>query len=271
MPGATTSGLARWSSAVGPRERERCDRVVGAVRRAHVAGGTDRQHPRSISRRGYAAVLRVPFRAATVVSGSGDHGDARADRTLSRKRKRIGVVRLVHARRDREIDDTEVERIAASHRVVDRGDDVADVPPAAFVEHLQDDEMRARRDAGSRAVRVEPVAGDDACHVRAVAVVVVRRRHSIDKIDELDDALPHFCIRQVIVPTRDARVDHRDADPCAIDAQVLPCRHGADRRARAIHRPHDHAIQRHAVDERAGREDAKRRIRHDGHLALDRR
>ena len=49
-------------------------------------------------------------------------------------------------------------------------------PLPVGVEHLQHDQVRAGRDARSRAARVEAVAGDDAGDVRAVAVVVVRRR-----------------------------------------------------------------------------------------------
>ena len=39
---------------------------------------------------------------------------------------------------------------------------------------------------GARAARVEAVARDDAGDVRAVAVVVVRRRPAVDEIDEVD-------------------------------------------------------------------------------------
>ena len=48
------------------------------------------------------------------------------------------------------------------------------------------------------------IAGDDAGHVRPVTVVVVRRRDAVDKVDELDDALPDTAIRQIVVPTSDA-------------------------------------------------------------------
>ena len=100
--------------------------------------------------------------------------------------------------------------------VVERRDDVADVAVAVAVEHLEDDQARARRDAAARAIRIVAVAGDDPGDVRAVAVVVVRERLEVDEVHEMDDAIG----AEVVVPGGDAGVDDRDADARAVDAEV---------------------------------------------------
>ena len=72
-----------------------------------------------------------------------------------------------------------LKRVLVRDRVVDRGDDVADVALARRVEHFLDEQRRARRDAAAAPVGVVAVARDDARDVRAVAVVVVRGRLEI--------------------------------------------------------------------------------------------
>ena len=49
-----------------------------------------------------------PSALAAVVAGRRDHDDPGADRALGGERQRIGVVRLVHAGRDRQVDDADV-------------------------------------------------------------------------------------------------------------------------------------------------------------------
>ena len=63
-----------------------------------------------------------------------------------------------------------------SDDVVERRDHVADAAAAGLVEHLQHDQARAGAMPVRAAAGIEAVAGDDAGDVRAVAVVVVRRR-----------------------------------------------------------------------------------------------
>ena len=207
------------------------------------------------------------MQTAAVVPGGGNHGDAGAHGALRGQRKRIGLVRFVHGCRNREIDDADVQRFALGDRVVDRCNHVADVAAAPSVEHSQHDEVGSRRDAGSRAVGVAAVARDDASHVRPVTVVVVRRRDAVDEVDKLPYALSDAVDREVVVPARDPRIDHRNADPCPIDAQTLSDRHGADGQTRAFHRANDTTIERYALDDRACRQTAERRIRHERHLA----
>ena len=264
LPGAESDSDA-GSDDVGLRaliepgwatRREGRNRVVGAIRRAHVAGSADRQHPGSIAGRRYPAVLRIALQTAAVVPGSGNYGDAGANCALGGQRERIGLVRFVHGCRNREIDDANVQRFALGDRVVDRCNHVADVPAAPFVEHSQHDEVGSRRDAGSRAVRVAAVASDDASHVRTVTVLVVRRRHSVDEVDELRYALSDAVDGEVVVPARDPRIDQRDADSCPIDAEALSDRHGASRLAGTFHRADDSTIERYALDDRARRQTA---------------
>ena len=100
----------------------------------------------------------VGRRAAAVVPGGGDDDDAGLHGALRGERQRIGVVRLVHAGRDRQIDDADVQGVLFATDVVERGDHVADVAPARAVERLEDDEPRAGRDARARAAGVEAVA-----------------------------------------------------------------------------------------------------------------
>ena len=157
--------------------------------------------------------------------------------------------------------------LALGDGVVDRGDHVADVPAAPFVEHSQHDEMGSRRDAGSRAVGVAAVARDDASHVCPVTVAVVWRRDAVDEVDELPYALSDAVDGEVVMPARDPRIDHRNADPCPIDAQTLSDSNGADGQTRAFHRANDTTIERYTLDDRARRETAERHIRHDRHLA----
>ena len=63
----------------------------------------------------------------------------------------------------------------------------------------------------------------------AKAVVVVRQRAAFDEVHELGDPLIAVWERlarvvdQVVVPVRDPRVDHRNADARARDAVRLPC------------------------------------------------
>ena len=99
---------------------------------------------------------------------------------LRGERQRIGPVGLVHARGDRQVDDADVVGRLDRDRVVDRGDDVADVAATEAVHDLQSNQLRSRRNPLVLAVRVVTGAGDDARDVRAMAVVVVgavRRPH----------------------------------------------------------------------------------------------
>ena len=73
--------------------------------------------------------------------------------------------------------------------IIECGDDIADSAVTSSVEHLQHGETGAGGDARAGAARVEAVARDDPGDMRAVAVVVVWRRMTVDKIHELVDAL----------------------------------------------------------------------------------
>ena len=64
----------------------------------------------------------LPAAATTTIPAS--------HRALRGERQRIGVVRLVDARRDRQVDDADVQRVLVGDDVVERGDDVADAAAA---------------------------------------------------------------------------------------------------------------------------------------------
>ena len=261
------SGLARWSSAVGPREVNAA--IVSSARSTvpmwleaptvstQGAFPGDVMPPYCVWLSGlrplFPAAATTVIPARTARSAASVSGSVVYDSYTPVATERL-ITRIFSASRLR-------------HRVVERRDDIADVPAAGLVEHLQHDEMRARCDAGSCAVRVDAIAADDAGHVRPVAVVVMRCRDAVDEVDELNDALPHSSVGEVVVPGRDSRIDHGDADPCPIETQILPDRNGTDRRAGSFHRPDDIAIQRHALDERARREHPKHRIRYDRDVA----
>ena len=144
---------------------------------------------------------------------------------------------LGDARAHRQVDDADVVRHAVGDGPVEGRDDVADDAAAVLVEHLQADQVRRRRDARVRAVRVVAVAGDDAGDVRPVAVVVVGLRQTVDEVDEAGHALAAddansrraAAVAEVVVPAGDARVDDRHADAGAVIAPVLLRRAGADR------------------------------------------
>ena len=174
-PGATRSGLAAKSIQVGPRELNAAITSSLPARGALMARGADRQHPRRIARRRDAAELRFALGVSPEVARGGDHDDAGVDRAPAASVSGSVLYDSKTAGGDRQVDDADVVGRPLSDRVVDRGDDVADVAVALGVEHLQADQVGAGRDAGAGARGVVAVAGDDAGDVRAVAEVVVRR------------------------------------------------------------------------------------------------
>src|SRR5439155_6345358 len=106
----------------------------------------------------------------------GDDDDAFAHDAGGGERERIRRVRFVHACRDRQVDDADVQLGLVGDDVVERRDYVADAATSGTVERLEDDEMRPGRNARASSGRVEAVARDDPGDVRALTVVVVRDR-----------------------------------------------------------------------------------------------
>ncbi len=93
----------------------------------------------------------------------------------------------------REIHHANVVFLAVLNHPVDAGDDIARQAAAIVAEHTHVDELRARRDTtgvkGGDARSRRPDARDDASDVRAVAVLVRRRRVVRHKADGRDDFL----------------------------------------------------------------------------------
>src|SRR5712691_3489600 len=108
---------------------------------------------------------------------------------------------------------------------VGRLDDVADRALAVRVQHFQRDEIRVRRHTRLTAVRIVAVARDDAGDVRAMTLIVVRRDLAVHEVDERLHPLiavriqRRGAVRQIVVPRRDPRVDDRDADAGAREAE----------------------------------------------------
>ena len=118
-----------------------------------MARRADGNHPRRVARRADGAVLRLAVRSPAEIARGGDDDQARFDGAPGGERQRVGFVRLVDAGGDREVDDPQAERVLVRDRVVDRGDDVADVALARGVEDFFDEQRRARRDAAAAARR----------------------------------------------------------------------------------------------------------------------
>ena len=263
VPGATTSGLAMKSMAVGPRELNGRHGVVVAPGRAVGVRRADGQHPRRVGRGGDGAVLGVAAGVEADVAGGGDHDDAGIDGPLGGQGERVGVVGLEHARAERHVDDADVVGGAIGHRPVERLDDVADAAPALAVERLERDQGGRRGDTGPGAVGVVTVAGDDAGDVRAVAPVVVAGVVAVDEVDELGDPLGGAAgVAQVVVVRRDARVDHRDADALAVEAHQGLDGPGADRNRLAADQRLDRAVEVDPLDVAAAGQLAEQPLGH---------
>ncbi len=223
----------------------------------------DGDHPRGVARRPDAAVLRLALRVLPQVAGGRYDDEAGVDGALRRERQRIGRVRLVHAGGDGKIDHAEVECVLVRDRVIDRGDDVADVALAGGVEHFLDEQRRARSDAAAAAPRVVAAARDDAGDVRAVAVVVVRGGLEADEVDEPHDAIA----AEIVVPVGDTGVDNRNADAGAVESERLLHPRRADRRARSLECGLYAAIETHAGHARHAGERVERGVGHVGDQA----
>ena len=129
--------------------------------------------------------------------------------------------RLVHARRDRQVDDADVERGAVLEDVIEGDDHVADPAVALIVQHFEDRQPCAWRHACPGSTGIESVAGDDAGHVRAMPVVVVRTRAVAEDVDEACDSLTAVAGGQIVMPGRDAGVDDGHADAGAVVAKIV--------------------------------------------------
>ena len=263
VPGATTSGLAMKSMAVGPRELNGA--MVSSLRLA-VPLAFDA--PTVSTHGALAGAVMAPYCGLPLafeadVAGRGDHDDAGIDGPLGGQGERVGVVGLEHARAERHVDDADVVSGAIGHRPVERLDDVADAALALAVERLERDQGGRRGDTGPGPVGVVAVAGDDAGDVRAVAPVVVARVVAVDEVDELGDPLGGAAgVAQVVVVRRDARVDHRDADALAVEAHQGLDGPGADGNRLAADKRLDRAVEVDSLDVAAAGQLTEQPLRH---------
>ena len=109
-PGATRSGFAARSIAVGPRELKSAMVSSLAIGRSHVARRADRQHPRRVAGCGDRSVLRPSVGPPARVAGRCDDDDARARPRAAPPRARKSVVYDSETRRrDRQVDHADVE------------------------------------------------------------------------------------------------------------------------------------------------------------------
>ena len=119
-------------------------------------------------------------------------------------------------------------------------------------------------------MRIVTVAGDDAGHVRAMAVVVVGRPAPVDEIDEeLDARPPAPALGKVVVPRVDAGIDNGDADPASVVAVGGSGGAGANRLPRALEGAKRGTVVREAVDERTGGDERQYGVGNVDHDAVD--
>ena len=181
-PGAAISGLAN-PSWVTPALDQSASASSRAVRRALVVDRADGERERVV-----AGGVGGRVRGGAAVAGGGDDEDAVEVGRLDRGVERVGPVGLGDRRRQREVDDADVELVLVVDGELQAVDRVEDRPAALVVGRLDRDQVRARGDADVLApgrvadVAAAAVAGDDARDVRAVAVGVrgrlgVRVRH----------------------------------------------------------------------------------------------
>ena len=254
-----------------PRAEGR-QRVVAPCGCPLVARRAHREHPRRIAGARDAAVLCLAGVVHAEVACSRDDYDARLDGAPGGKREWIGVVGLEDARGHRQIDDADVVAVLDCDRVVDCRDHVADVPESLCVEHFQTHQARTRRHAAPRAVGVVAVAGDDARHVRAVTVLVNRLIRHPDprvrchrEVAEVNDArVRSRRVRagqvQVVVPGRDSRIDHGDADPAAGQVVGVAGDRRRNRGARSLQRREHRVVGANPGHLGISRETGERRV-----------
>ena len=111
--------------------------------------------------------------------------------------------------------------------------------------------------------------------MRAVAVVVVRERAAVDEVHELGHALIAIGeqlrrrVGEVVVPARDARVDHGDADAGAGVAVILLHAAGADGHGSAVVVGPNRPVIVEARDRGARRELLHQPVRQVEHQRVD--
>ena len=254
---------------------ERGHRIVATTRRAVRARGADRQDPRSVARRHDAAVLRFALGVLAKVARCRHDHDAGVNQALGRNRQRIGPVRFNDCCADREVHDADLVARPVGEHPVERLDDVADPALTVRVEDLQHGEAGIGRDPGVLPVRVEAVSGNDARHVRAVAVIVIRQRLAADEVDEGRHPLVAVRIErcraagEVVVPARDARVDDRHTDAGAGKAETAIDFPRPDRQRRAVVRAGRRPVVVHVEHVRMRRQLLQRAVRQLEHLSVD--
>ena len=225
------------------------NRVVGALDGTVGARRANGEGPWGVAWSGDAAVLGQARRVLAKVARRGDDHNSAVDDALGRERERIGPERLVDGRGDRHVDDADPVFVVMRDDPVERCDDVADRAETVRVENLERDEAGVWSDARLLTARVAAIASDDAGHVRAVSVVVVRGRPAVDEIDERRDALITEwiqigrAVRQIVVPLGDAGIDERDADAGARQTESLVHRPRADGHRGAVVGPGDRTIE----------------------------
>ena len=115
---------------------------------------------------------------------------------------------------EREVDDVDLEEVLVGDGELDGADHVAGLAGAALVEHLEADEVHARRHALELGVLQILLPADQAGDVRAVTVVVKRSALADTAIGEVVKRLDAVTERG---RRMDARVDERDGDTRAAE------------------------------------------------------
>ena len=183
-------------------------------------------------------------------------------------REGIGLVRFVHRRRDGQVDDANVQRVAILDGVFDGRNHVADAAGAGAVERLQGNQPGRGSNARALPVGVVAVAGDDAGDVRAVTVIVVGHRLAAHEIDESIDALRAARVGEIVV-VGDPRIDHRDANPGAVETELLAHLRGTHRRTGPLVCSDGKTIEGNTFDRRIVGKPRQRGVRQRDDVPVD--
>ena len=223
---------------------------------------------RGIAGRRDAAKHRPPVLGLPAVARRRHHHEARLHRTLHRLAQRVVAPALGHVGAERQVHDADAELVLVGDRPVDGLHHGAHLAKAVLVEHLQVDQVRARRHA-RRALRLALRHGlprHDARHVRAVAVLVDPAPLRVREVHARHHLAPDGGVR------RDAGVDHRDAHAAARRGaqprgQAAPHVLGARHRRRHAHVRADVGVGRQGIHLGVGRQLLERAGRHLEHGA----
>ena len=224
---------------------ERGAAVVLADKRALRAVRADGEHPREGAglrdATPHVALVRgrVALRMRDVcaihladVAGRRDDENVGVDELLGRNGQQIAVIRVEHRRQririrqrarglhaEGEVDDLDVIVGRVVEHPLERVEHAGDRAGAVGAEHAQREDRRAGRHPGLLTERIEAAAGDRSGDVGAVTIGVAGRGAGRMRRVRRDEVLEKG--NRDLAVRRDARIENRDTDAGAVEAQHL--------------------------------------------------